>query len=426
MTKDYNEFRAHWRVIVAAAIGVGAGVTGAMVYSLSILITPLTDTFGWTRAEVSGAKTFLTLGFVVTAPFVGYIADRFGVRKIAMVSLFGLAVAMFGMTQMNGNIIVFYASIFALSLAGSCTTPLVWTRGVATWFEEKRGLALGLTLTGTGVAGFMVPVFVGGLVDRYDWRAGYLVMGVAALLAIIPVYFLFFENGRVNKKTVAEAAKPETRTSSALQSGFTVPEALKTIRFWQLAFAFTLIGGMISSLMVHLVPLLTDSGMSRSLAVRIAGLMGVAVILGRVTTGFLVDRFHPPYVAAFFLAMPVIGCLLLSGGTPALGLVMAAAIFIGLAAGSEVDLVPYLTARYFGLKAYGKLYGAVFIFFYAGVGIVPPAFGYVFDLYGNYDLALDFAVAALGIGVLAVATLGRAPDFTVVDPSSAPVSEAAK
>jgi MFS family permease len=171
MTKDYNEFRAHWRVIVAAAIGVGAGVTGAMVYSLSILITPLTDTFGWTRAEVSGAKTFLTLGFVVTAPFVGYIADRFGVRKIAMVSLFGLAVAMFGMTQMNGNIIVFYASIFALSLAGSCTTPLVWTRGVATWFEEKRGLALGLTLTGTGVAGFMVPVFVGGLVDRYDWRS---------------------------------------------------------------------------------------------------------------------------------------------------------------------------------------------------------------------------------------------------------------
>ena len=426
MSQDYNEFRAHWPVVVAAAVGVGAGVTGAMVYSLSILINPLTDAFGWSRAEVSGAKTFLTLGFVVTAPFVGYIADRFGVRKIAMVSLVGLALAMFGMTQQNGSIAVFYASIFALSLAGCCTTPLVWTRGVATWFEKKRGLALGLTLTGTGVAGFMVPVFVGGLIDSYGWQAGYVAMGVAALVAIIPAYFLFFENGRANKKTAKIQAETQATAppSPALQAGFTVPEALRSLRFWQFAFAFTLIGGMISSLMVHLVPLLTDSGMARSLAVRIAGLMGIAVILGRVTTGFLVDRFHPPYVAAFFLAMPVIGCILLGGEAPALAFTVAAAVFIGLAAGSEVDLVPYLTARYFGLKAYGKLYGSVFVFFYAGVGIVPPIFGYVFDVNGNYDLALNFAVLALGVGVFAIATLGKAPDFSIA-PLPAEVAETA-
>ena len=191
-----------------------------------------------------------------------------------------------------------------------------------------------------------------------------------------------------------------------------MPEALRSFRFWQFAFAFTLIGGMISSLMVHLVPLLTDSGMDRSLAVRIAGLMGIAVIFGRVTTGFLVDRFHPPYVAAFFLAMPVIGCVLLSGDSPAFAFTIAAAVFVGLAAGSEVDLVPYLTARYFGLKAYGKLYGAVFVFFYAGVGIVPPIFGYIFDVNGNYDLALQFAIVALALGVVAIATLGQAPDFS--------------
>ena len=417
MSQDYSEFRAHWPVVVASAIGVGAGVTGAMVYSLSILINPLTDAFGWSRAEVSGAKTFLTLGFVVTAPFVGYIADKFGVRRIAMASLFGLALAMFAMTQQTGSIFFFYASIFALSLMGCCTTPLVWTRGVATWFEKKRGLALGLTLTGTGIAGFLVPVFVGSLIDGYGWQAGYMAMGVAALVAIIPAYFFFFENGRANKKTEAAKTAAAGPPSPALQAGYTVSEALRSFRFWQFAFAFTLIGGMISSLMVHLVPLLTDSGMDRSLAVRIAGLMGIAVILGRVTTGFLVDKFHPPYVAAFFLAMPVIGCLFLSGESPALAFTVAAAVFIGLAAGSEVDLVPYLTARYFGLKAYGKLYGSVFVFFYAGVGIVPPIFGYVFDINGNYDLALNFAVLALSIGVLAIATLGKAPEF-----QAAPVS----
>ncbi|MBT4741022.1 MAG: MFS transporter, partial [Rhodospirillaceae bacterium] len=186
MENEYGEFRSNWKVLIAAAVGAGAGVTGAMVYSLGILINPLSDTFGWSRAEVSGVKTFLTLGFVVTAPFVGYVADKYGVRKIALVSLGMLSLAMLGITQMNGNIFVYYACIFALSVAGCCTTPLVWTRGVATWFVEKRGLALGLTLTGTGVAGILVPIVLGSMVDKYDWRAAYVLMAVAAALAIIP------------------------------------------------------------------------------------------------------------------------------------------------------------------------------------------------------------------------------------------------
>ncbi|MFL2769631.1 MAG: MFS transporter [Rhodospirillaceae bacterium] len=405
MEHEYGEFRAHWKVLIASAVGAGAGVTGAMVYSLGILINPLSDTFGWSRAEVSGVKTFLTLGFVATAPFVGYVADKYGVRKIALVSLGLLSLAMLGITQMNGNILVYYACIFALSLAGCCTTPLVWTRGVATWFIKKRGLALGLTLTGTGVAGILVPIFLGTAVDKYDWRAAYFLMAAAAALAIIPASLFFFENGRQPQ----DADKPP---APVLQSGFTVSEAFKTIRFWKFAFAFMLIGGMISSLMIHLVPLLTDANMPRSMAIRIAGVMGAAVIVGRVTTGFLVDRFHPPYVAAFFLAMPIIGCVLLSGSTLPLWIVVVAAMFIGLAAGSEVDLIPYLTARFFGLKSYGKLYGWIFVFFYGGVGIVPPIFGRVFDINGNYDVALQLAIVALAIGVLSIATLGRPPKFS--------------
>lgn len=405
MENEYGEFRSNWKVLIAAAVGAGAGVTGAMVYSLGILINPLSDTFGWSRAEVSGVKTFLTLGFVVTAPFVGYVADKYGVRKIALVSLGMLSLAMLGITQMNGNIYVYYACIFALSVAGCCTTPLVWTRGVATWFVEKRGLALGLTLTGTGVAGILVPIVLGSMVDKYDWRAAYVLMAVAAALAIIPASLFFFENGR-------QPGAVDKPVSPTLQLGFTVSEAFKTLRFWKFAFSFLLIGGMISSLMIHLVPMLTDANMPRSMAIRIAGVMGAAVIIGRVTTGFLVDRYHPPYVAAFFLAMPIVGCVLLSGSTLPVWLVVVAAMFIGLAAGSEVDLVPYLTARYFGLKAYGKLYGWVFVFFYAGVGIVPPIFGRVFDINGNYDIALQFAIGALVIGVATIATLGKPPKFS--------------
>ncbi len=408
MPQDYAEFRAHWPVVVSAAIGVGVGVTGAMVYSLGIMLNPLADAFGWSRAEISAAKTFLTLGFAVTAPFVGYVADKFGVRKIALISLILLSLALVGMTRMNGSILIFYASIFGLSLVGCCTTPLVWTRAVATWFEKRRGLALGVTLAGTGIAGILAPLVLDGLIERYGWQAGYLAMAAAAALAVLPAYFWFFEQGRQDEKAENSIRGP---ASPALEAGLTVKEAFRTFRFWQFAFAFMLIGGIISALAIHLVPMLTDANMPRAMAVRMIGAMGAAVILGRVTTGFLVDRFHPPYVAAVFLSMPIIGCLLLGTDAPALWLAVTAAIFIGLAAGSEVDLLPYLTARYFGLKSYGRLYGWVFIFFYVGVGIAPPAFGRVFDLYGNYDSALSVAVGALGLGVLCIATLGKAPKF---------------
>lgn len=404
MTQPTHELRDHWRVVMAAAIGAGCGITGMTTYSLGVLINPLSDAFGWSRTEVSAAKTFITLGFVLTAPFIGYVADKFGVRRIAMLSLFGLSMAMLAMTQLNGNILAFYAALMALAFAGCATTPLVWTRGVATWFEKKRGLALGLTLTGSGLAGVIAPAALSALIKAYDWRAAFIGMAIAALLALIPVYFFFFENGRQANQTKATRAV-------ALNSGFTVPEAFRSRRFWQFGFAFMLIGGVVSALVVHLVPLLTDAGMTRDLAVKMASALGVSVILGRVTTGYLVDRFHPPFVAATFLSAPIIGCLLLSGDPGSTWLVILAAMTVGIAAGSEVDLVPYLAARYFGLKSYGKLYGWIFVFFYAGVGVGPLFLGRMYDLYGSYDVALDVAIPTLALGVLAIATLGKPPQF---------------
>ena len=116
---DYAEFKFGWKVVLAAAFGAGCGVTGVTVYSLTLFITPLSEAFDWSRTEVSAAKTFLTLGFVVTAPFIGYLADKVGARRIGMVSLVLLAAAMLGMTQINGNIQNFYLALFLLAIAGS-------------------------------------------------------------------------------------------------------------------------------------------------------------------------------------------------------------------------------------------------------------------------------------------------------------------
>jgi len=305
---------------------------------------------------------------------------------------------------------------------GGATTPLVWTRAVATWFREKRGLAMALTLSGPGVIGVVTPTLLDSLIERFDWRAAYVTMGCFAALALIPVGFWFRENrvaapvsDAVRPAGVARPAIPaiaSTAAAASTASGYSVREALRTRWFWQIALAFVLIGAVVSALMVHLVPLMMDAGLGRTLAVRIAGVLGLSVIFGRLLTGWLVDRFHPPYVAAVFLAMPVFGCLLLAGETVTPLVVICAIAFIGLAAGSEVDLVPYLTARYFGLRAYGKIYSWMFIAFYAGVAVGPLLLGRIYDRDGHYDAGLLLAIPVLLAGVALVATLGQSSTMT--------------
>ncbi len=299
-----TELSAHWRVVMAAALGAAAGITGMSVYSLSVLLGPLSEAFGWTRTEVSAAKTILTAGFVLTAPFVGYLADRVGVRRLGLFSLAALALGFFAMTQLGPNIYYFYAALFGLAVAGGATTALVWTRAVATWFHQTRGIALAQTLTGPGLVGVVTPVLLDTLIQRFDWRAAYIIMGLFALVVLVPLALFFYEN----RPSEAIAG---TAQATSLRAGMTVEEALRSRWFWQLGAGFLLVGAVVSALMVHLVPLIIGAGVTRGIAVRIAGAFGIAVIFGRLLTGWLVDRFHPPWVAGFFLAMPAAGCLIL-------------------------------------------------------------------------------------------------------------------
>lgn len=400
----HHELHANWRVVLASAMGAAAGITGMSVYSLSILIGPLSDAFGWSRAEVSGAKTVLTAGFVLTGPFVGYLADRIGVRQIGILSLALLSVGMFSMTQLGPDIRNFYLALFLLALVGCGTTALVWTRAVSSWFDKTRGIALALTLTGPGLIGVITPQLLDLLIQKFDWRAAYITMGIFAGLTLIPLIFFFYEN-----RSPVISVKKNNDLLPNIHSGLTLRQSIRCLCFWQFGFGFLLIGSVVSALMVHLVPLITDAGLGRTVAVRVASALGFAVIVGRMATGFLVDRFHPPYVAAVFLIMPAFGCGMLIAEPDSILMIIIAVCFIGLAAGSEVDLVPYLTARYFGLRAYGRIYSWMFVAFYVGVGFGPLFLGYMYDIDGSYTRALQILVPVLACGVFSIATMGSPP-----------------
>jgi len=182
-------------------------------------------------------------------------------------------------------------------------------------------------------------------------------------------------------------------------------DAIKSREFWTICLAFLAVGMAISGLVVHMVPLLRDSGLSLPQAARIASLIGVGVIIGRILIGWVIDRVFAPIIAALVFLVTASGCILLNiGGAPT---APVAAFLVGFAFGAEIDLIAYLTARYFGMRNYGFLYGIAYSMFSIGAAVGPAAVGHLFDVNGNYRSALFSMAVCLAFGAIAMLTLPR-------------------
>lgn len=380
-----REFAAGWTTVLAAAIAIGVGSMGLGFYSLGLFLQPVQTEFGWSRAAVSGAATFQQLGIFLSAPLVGRLADRFGMRGIAVASYAATALALVLLSRAGPSLAGWYALWLLVSLAGCGTTPAIWARLVSTRFNSARGLALGLMLLGTGFAAMLAPALLGPVFAEQGWRTAVLAMAAVTALVGIPVSLL------VTEKRDAAPATPAARGRFERN-----PQTLILLA------VAALLGFIVAGLVVHLVPMLVDRGVNASSAARVATAVGVAVIAARVIVGYLFDRFHAPHVAALFLIAPMIASLILWQGGPAI----VAAIFLGLAVGAEVDMLAYFTSRYARMDNYSATYGGILGVFCLGAAFGPLAFGRSVDLSGNYDLALVASAVALAVVVLLIARLG--------------------
>jgi MFS family permease len=116
------------------------------IYTTGQFILPMSTAFGWSRSATAGGLIFRTIGSVLMAPIIGVLIDRFGVRRVAIIAQLGLSLGYFGLTLNNGSLTAYYIAWGILAVLGAGTSPIVWTRPVAGWFERSRGLALGLGL----------------------------------------------------------------------------------------------------------------------------------------------------------------------------------------------------------------------------------------------------------------------------------------
>jgi OFA family oxalate/formate antiporter-like MFS transporter len=397
-----DEFRSGWRALVASSLGIACGISPIPFFTIGQITPALQSEFGWSRAEIMTAVTVVGVTNALTTPAYGVAMDRWGVRRVALASLVGFAACWMLVARNPGSLPLFYATWFAMSLLGSGSQPISWTRVVNAWFQRSRGLALGLALTGTGLAGFALNACLPGLVYGVGWRGAVLATACLPLALALPVAMAWFR----------EPADGHARARSSVDAaaGLTARAAMRTPRFWAMVAIFSSFALAYGGLSANFVPRLRDAGWSAADAGLTVGMLGVSTVIGRVLAGYLFDRFWAPLVAAPLLLGPVATCLLLTGGTvtPTAGVV--AATLLGLAAGLEADLIAYLSARYFGLRSYGTLYGILYGGFGLGAALSPPLYGWVHDVSGRYDPALWAAAAVFIGGALSLLLLGRYPE----------------
>ena len=399
-----NEFKAGWKPLLAATVGTMCGLTTITNYSQGFFVGPVIAEFGWQPSQFFVGFTVMMIVSAATAPIVGALVPRFGIRRLGMVGLLGHALSYVLLSVNPGSLLLWYASWALVAVLGAASLPIIWTTVLNGWFRRSRGKAVGITMAGTGIGAFLLPPVVEYFISNHDWRVAYQAVGVGAFLLALPiVFFLFKENEVAAEDGPAAASAPSGW-------GLTRAEALRTGRFWILAAVLFTTVLVVVGLLSNFERILGGKGMARSLIATIAAVMGITVIFGRLFVGALVDRFWAPGVACVFFLLPIAAMLVLIHLplTAASGLFVA--ICIGLAAGAELDLLAYLTSKYFGPRHYPAIFGGIFAVFSVGAGIAPPLMGEAAAAFNGYDGPLFILIGLLALSILLFLALGKYPE----------------
>ena len=344
-----------------------------------------------------------TIAVVPSSFLAGWIVDRYGPRRLIFWSQIAFGCIFIGLGLFTRSLTALYVWYFLMPLAAIGTMPVTFSKVLSAHFSQRRGLALGIALSGTGLCALTIPALVTWVISRWDWRAGYVAAGLVPLLIAAPLTFAWIRDPLRSSATHEEAAKQLALT------GMNLRQALLGWRFWVMTLAFFCVSGSATGLLANLIPLLADRGYAASAGVSALGVFGIAVVIGRLSVGALVDRFWAPLVGLLFLLPACAAVLLLAQPTLPWAATLAALVVVGLATGAELDLAAYLVSRYFGVLHFGKIYGTLFIAFAAGAALTGPVFGWVYDHYGSYRWAVVAAGLGYGMCGLLLPTLGRFP-----------------
>ncbi|HXZ09116.1 MAG TPA: MFS transporter [Paraburkholderia sp.] len=388
-----DELRSGWRDLIGAIIGLGLGI-GAYNPVSSFFFRALEHEFGWSKAAAAISLIALPVTAAVL-PFAGLLLDRFGVRRVALLSVLCMSACFVWLAKMSGALWMFYAAFIALNVLGCATGPVSYTRIISSRFRASRGTALACALLGIGLAAMILPPVLASIFAHWGWRAGYLFFAAAVLVAGLLALGLMRDPG-------SRADAPDTLAGERLAS------AVAKRSFWLLGTAVFALSCASLGFVSQFQSLVIEKGLTAQAAPLLLSALAASVFVSRLVIGWALDAFHPERVAACALLLAAFGMLLWLPGSPGAGWALAAVLLIGLSIGAELDFLSFFCARLFGLKHYGAVYGGLGAFFYSGIAAGGIMYGVIHDRTGAYVMAVVLSVALFVIAAILFLALGPA------------------
>lgn len=395
VASDAGQRRA---VVFASTVGTSLGLSQTFLAVFGVVLVPITKDFGWSRTLVSGVMSLTFMKSVALALVVGWLLDRFGPRRVLLISLGVYAAALLLFALSPRSVGGFYALFALVCMVGAPASPTTFSKALAGWFDEGRGAKMGLTAgIGTGVGSAVFPILAGTMLPVFGWRGVF--VGVAAVIVVVglPVAYFFFRD----PPTAGEQSRPAVAAAVGTEvPSFTLGEALRTPLFWCLMASIGSCAGCMTAMFSQLVPVAQDAGFSLRDAVAAMTVFASVCAVAQGLLGALIDRFSRPRVMVPFYLVGTLGLWLIhhSGGVPWL---LTSSALMGVSIGAEYSALPLLLSRYFGIAHFGKIacfaYGVVAVI----TGLIPVGMNAVFDATGGYGLAITL----MEIGLLVSTTL---------------------
>ena len=378
---------AYGWVMVFAVFLLSALAFGALG-SISVFLKPLVTEFGWSRGQTSFGYTVISFSSAVFGVLWGYIADRFGTRWFGLIAAFAMSGSLFALSQ-QASILQFYGLYFLFGAFGNAmvTSPLF--ANVGFWFTHKPGLALGITASGGAVGQAVVPYLCAVSLELYGWQTTYMLSAACYLALALPVALL-----------IRESPGREQARLQLVDEERTFPLSEREVIIW-ISVAIIFCCTCMSVPIVHLVPLLTDSGFSLDQATTVLMVLTFSGALGRILGGRLGDLIGalPSYIVMSAGQTLSVFWFPFLDSTVAIYLI---AVVFGFTYSGVMSAILVCTRMMVSAKFAARAMSITSFFGWFGMGAGGFMGGYLFDLTGNYDLSF---IGAMVVGCINVAIL---------------------
>lgn len=412
-SQERAELSQHWKLVMAASIGFA--FSSIVSTSTGLFMEPLGKEFGWGRAlTASGASITAAFTFLMS-PFFGVMIDRWGTRWMALFGTVFAGVMIAGFSLSNGSPWLWVAMWTVYALGAVMIKSTVWTAAVSSVFTAGRGLALGLTLSGTAVAQAIIPPLTNSLIDDFGWRGAFVWLGLGGgAIAFLACYFFLFD-GYANAKRKRAAAKsigpsPAASDDKALLDvpGLSITEAWRSRALQKIAVTTFIMMVITIALNIHQFEILRSTGLSRTDAAYLSSIAGIAGVAGKLVTGWLLDRYHARWVGGITLGISSLAFALLMLPNLTITLILIAMVINGYTAGTKLQVTSYLISAYGGMRHFGAIFGVIASLIAAGSGLGPVLAGLTYDVFGSYN---PFLVAGITGSLLCGALIASLSDY---------------